>query len=271
MNDKKKYHNVPAAFIDSHVHLDHIITGSPDRAVWLRQVRCIPVSWSFGAAISSAAHVKDYLRGHQEIIHRLNRKGFRCFYLAGIHPRNITSDLRPGAVRDILAPYIDDTLCLGIGEIGLETGSQHERDILDAQLALTAHIVRRGKIIGIHTPRHNKPAVTRDTLLMLGQYRSYGNSIVVDHCTVDTISAVLHQGFRAGVTLSSSKTSLAELDGIVKQNPHHINRILLNTDSGTMFFEDLYRFCNTTVFPETIKTALSHDNAHSFYGFAQLA
>lgn len=249
------------SFVDSHVHLDRISAENTDQISWLRDVGCLLISWAFGEGIESDSALKSYLSAKQETIHQINKKGLLCFYLAGIHPRNLPPDLKPEMIADILAPYLDDPLCLGIGEIGLETGSNQEKEVLSVQLELAREVTQKGKVFGVHTPRENKTQITVEILHTLEGFRPYHNSIVVDHCTIETITKVLYMGLWAGVTISPIKTSFEELHQIL--NNH--DRIMLNTDSGSMFYQDLYRFYRCENCPDAIRSKLVKTNALSFF------
>ena len=150
--------------IDSHLHLDHIHTNHPDRIRWMQARGIIPISWAFVMNIESRESLGVYLQTQADIIHRLNREGLKCFFLSGIHPRNIPPDLDVRDVEGLLSPFLDDPLCLGIGEIGLELGSPREKEIFSAQLSMGARLIEKGKCLGIHTPRENKPKITREIL-----------------------------------------------------------------------------------------------------------
>ena len=257
-----------ASFVDSHVHLDRIFAENRERISWLRGVGCLPISWAFGDGIASVSDLKDYLHFKKDTIHQINESGLPCFYLAGIHPRNVPPDLNTETIKDILAPYLDDPLCLGIGEIGLEKGNNREKEVLSAQLAMARHVTGRGKVFGIHTPRENKVQMTAEILTIIEQFPPYHNSIVVDHCTLETAGKVLDMGLWAGVTLSPIKTSSEEVHQIIMENPTHRNRIMLNTDSGNIFYEDLYRFYHSGDCPEDLRTKLVKTTALSFYNEA---
>jgi predicted metal-dependent TIM-barrel fold hydrolase len=254
-----------ASFVDSHVHLDRIFAENRERISWLRDAGCLVISWAFGDGIASVSDLKDYLYLKKDTIHRINKTGLPCFYLAGIHPRNVPPDLKPETIKDILAPYLDDPLCLGIGEIGLENGSYQEKEVLSAQLAMAHDVTGRDKVFGIHTPRENKVQITAEILTIIEQFPEYYNSIVVDHCTLETAGKVIAMGLWAGVTLSPIKTSSEELHQIIAENPSHQDRIMLNTDSGNIFYEDLYRFYHSEDCPVDLRTKLVEDNALRFY------
>jgi predicted metal-dependent TIM-barrel fold hydrolase len=253
-------------FIDSHVHLDHIYADNADRISWLEKAGCMPVSWSFCKPVESVADIKRCLASHSEIINELSVTRFPCYYLAGIHPRNISLDLKANQVRELLLPYLDDPICLGIGEIGLETGNQHEVEILQAHLELADEVAGRRKVFGIHTPRENKAMVVQQTLDLLKPYEVYKESMVIDHCTPEIISEILSAGFWAGVTLSPVKASTEDVKEIVSRYGNYLSRIMLNTDSGTRFYDNLYAFIQSGELGREIKEKITRSNAWRFYG-----
>lgn len=256
-------------FIDSHVHLDTIFANHPYRIEWLKEVRCVPVSWAFGQWVGSVAGLKQHLKTQQETIHRIQESGLNCFFLTGVHPVNIPADLKPEQINEILSPFLDDSLCLGIGEIGLETADSQEKEILTAQLEMAPEVIGRGKVFGVHTPRRDKTRVTAEALTVLKGFAQWWESIVVDHCLPETIGTVLDEGFYAGVTLNPAKASIDDIGRIINDHPDRIDRIILSTDSGSGFFEDLYLFSSSTLFPENIRLRLSKENALSFYKISE--
>ncbi|UCF90609.1 MAG: TatD family hydrolase [Desulfobacterales bacterium] len=251
--------------IDSHVHLDLIVRHHPYRIQWLKENGCRVVSWSYFEEVDSVAQLQGCLKSKAECIRQQSAAGLVCHYLAGIHPRSIPQDLRPEQIGSLLKSHLEDPLCRGIGEIGLETGDAREQEVFIAQLELGRSQLRRGKITGVHTPRSNKRSVTETTLEILAPFADLSSSLVVDHCTVETIGAVLDAGFWAGVTLSPAKTSMAEMKRIVSICPDRIDRVMCNTDSGSAFFEDLVHLCGRRDLPEAIRVKLSYRNAARFF------
>lgn len=247
--------------IDSHVHLDLIAHHHPHRLKWLKENDCSVVSWSYFAEVPSVPKLKECLAAKAQCINKLSAEGLACYYLAGIHPRSIPPDLHPEQIKSLLKPYLDDPLCKGIGEIGLETGKPREQEIFMAQLELGRILPQHGKSIGIHTPRSNKSHITSTTLDILNQFHDISSLLVIDHCTIDTIDAVLNAGFWAGVTLSPPKTSWDELKRIAAMNSDQIDRIMCNTDSGSVFFEDVVQFSHSDNMSEAVRTKLFYDNA----------
>lgn len=251
--------------IDSHVHLDLIFRHMPEKTAWFKKYHCGLVSWAFGEGVRSVDDLKTYLADQRRCIHTLHDTGLDCYYLAGIHPRNIPVDLSPEDVSDLLMPSLEDPLCLGIGEIGLETGTQQEKEMVVAQVEWGLGLGRSFLRIGLHTPRRNKAQMTDALLELLNDYWRLPSVAVVDHATRRTIGSILAKGYHAGVTLSPAKTSWEELTAIVSQHPDHIGRIMCNTDSGSAFFEDLVRAAGSDGLDMDMRQALCCRNAARFF------
>ncbi|MFH2044890.1 MAG: TatD family hydrolase [Pseudomonadota bacterium] len=251
--------------IDSHVHLDLIEQFHPHRIKWLKEKKCIVISWSYFEGIDSISQLQHSLEFKAKCIRKHYADGLKCYYLAGVHPRSIPQDLKPEIIESLLKPYIDDPLCLGIGEIGLETFDAKEREIFIAQIELGKNFSKRGKIIGVHTSRTNKLSATESTLKILDHFTDIAPTLVIDHCSIETINLVLNAGFCAGVTLSKIKTSWDEMKKIVSTHSDKIDRIMCNTDSGTEFFEDVLQFKNSDDVPADISEKIFYLNAAQFF------
>ncbi len=251
-------------FVDSHCHLDLLQQLHPGYEEWLRQAGCLPVSWAFGLGIETTADLERYLAFQRRTLQAIAAAGLPCYFLAGIHPRTIPQNLRPERIRHLLEASLDDELCRGVGEIGLETGSEREREVFASQLELAGELAERGKVFGVHTPRRNKAHLTGITLEMLSKSPVAHDQVVVDHCTEATISEVLEHGCWAGVTLAQHKTSRTSLTRILRDNPGGLSRIMLNTDAGAELSEDLHAYVVSS--EGRTQTSLTRDNARAFFG-----
>lgn len=257
-------------FVDAHVHLDHLFRDRPECLHGLRRSGCFPVSWAFSKGVDSTLDLVHYLDRQARVLREIARNHLPCRYLTGVHPRNIPSDLRPGEVSGLLRPHLEDSLCVGIGEIGLETASAREIDVLRAQLDLAGEVARRGMVIGVHTPRRDKERVAERILKVLEPYRIWSHRILVDHCTPQILGRVLTAGYWAGVTVSPIKGSFEEVIWMVDRHPKSLDRIVLNTDSGSRYHDDLQRIVSSDELPERVRSALVRDNALRFYGLSGL-
>lgn len=254
--------------VDSHVHLDQVAEHSPDRVAWLKNNKVILISWAWCPRVETRAELAAYLEGMARRVRGLAEQGLACRYLAGIHPRNITPDLDPARVEGLLAHYMEDPLCLGLGETGLETADAREKEILCAQAEffLCAR-KQRDLVLGVHTPRKDKDRVAEELRSLLAGFDLPRDRVVVDHCTPSTAPRFLEAGYWAGVTLSPVKSSADDLLSIARALPEHAGRILANTDSGTEFHTDLFDLARTPpgdADPALIRR-LTRDNALKFY------
>ena len=259
---------MPVNLIDSHVHLDLVARHHTRRLQWLRENGCAVVSWSYFENVDSLSDLQRGLDETRDFIRAQTALGLACRFLAGVHPRSIPRDLIPEEIEPLLTPYLQDPLCLGIGEIGLETGDAREREVLLAQLELGRAMVPQGFVVGVHTPRSNKIELTRQTLELLRDFAELAPSLVVDHATGDTITSILDAGFQAGVTLSPVKTSWDALREIARIEADRLDRIMVNTDSGTDFYEDAVCFRHDEALPEKVRKQLFHASAARFFNFS---
>ena len=251
--------------IDSHIHLDLIHQENPDRIPWMISMECEAISWAFSDTVQTLKDLKDYLAHQQAFIETINAQGLKSWFLTGIHPRTIPPELKAEEVPELLAPFLAHPLCLGLGEIGLETGDARECDILRSQLDLHKKIQAMGKKIGVHTPRGHKAEVTRKILDVLNEFPGIQDITVVDHTTAETLPWILNAGFHAGITISPPKTSLAELVDILKAYEGETNRIMVNTDSGRLFHEDCVTLCHNPTFDRDVLNRITDMTARTFF------
>ena len=251
--------------IDSHVHLDMIELHHPHRIQWLKENSCSVISWSFFEGVYSASQLEGFFASQAQCVRRNSAAGLSCHYLAGIHPRSIPQDLKPEQIGPMVKSHLEDPLCRGIGEIGLETGDAKEQEVFIAQLELGRSLLPHGKVIGVHTPRHNKVSVTETTLEILSRFPDISSALVVDHCTIETIVDVLNAGFWTGVSLSPVKSSWGEMKNIVSIYSDQIDRIMCNTDSAVRFFEDAVQCSRSDDMAEDIREKIFYSNAARFF------
>ena len=93
-----------------------------------------------------------------------------------------------------------------------------------------------------------------------------GDMVVVDHCTPETIGDVLSRGLWAGVTVSPIKSAIEDVRKITNNHPESLERIMLNTDSGSIFYEDLHELYRSGDLDGEIKKRICRENALCFFG-----
>ena len=253
--------------IDSHIHLDLVEQYHPHRIDWLIENGCRVISWAFGNNIRTEKDLLNYFHAQVASIERIQRQGLECRFLAGIHPRNIPVDLDAKDVSKLLMPSLEHPLCLGLGEIGLETGSERECDILQNQLGLVDEIRSLGKKIGIHTPRNRKAEVTRTLLDLLKDFPGIHDLTVIDHTTKETLPWILEAGYFAGITVSPMKTSIKDLSDILSDHSQDLDRMMVNSDSGSDFYEDVIMLYRHPTIGQLVREQILENTALRFFSF----
>ncbi len=154
-------------------------------------------------------------------IERGKSVGMELYPAIGIHPRCIP----PKYERAVES--LEEIECVAFGEIGLETASDLEIEVLKEQLKLAK---RLDKLCIIHTPRRNKVEVTEKTLKILQDVSFPESLAVVDHATKDTAKMIVDAGYYAGLTVQVGKLNAEEVYEIVSELG--FERFVLNSDTG---------------------------------------
>ncbi|HEY3355035.1 MAG TPA: TatD family hydrolase [Polyangia bacterium] len=211
-------------FIDSHTHT-HLRSAEDLEAMALAGIDGVTVCAFVPVKPSGPATVRDLWRWLAEgETARLAAQGLHGRVALGLHPRCI-----PGEGALDLVAELDGWIARGaaaaVGEIGLETGSAEEQDLLARQLRLAA---RRGVPAVVHTPRANKPAMLEATLAILRAERVDPSHVILDHLTPALVPAVRALGAVAGLTVQPGKTTAAEVLRVVRE--HGPAGLVVNSD-----------------------------------------
>lgn len=153
---------------------------------------------------------------------RGKKAGMEIHSAVGIHPRCIPPKWEK--VLDFIESYSG---YVAVGEIGLEDGSDEEREVLKAQLLLAK---RLDVPAIIHTPRKNKETILEKTLEILDKTAFPEELALVDHNSAETLKVVLERGYWAGITVQPGKLSVEEAVKIVEEFGDE--RLIANSDTG---------------------------------------
>ncbi len=154
-------------------------------------------------------------------VERCEAAGLKMYPCVGIHPRCIPPKYT------IVLDYLECGEWVGFGEIGLETGSDEEREVLEAQLKLAK---KMDLPCVIHTPRSNKRAITEATVKILDKVDFPPDLAVLDHTNFENLDLVLETQCWIGLTVQPGKLSSDDVLGIIKE--HGIERFMINSDAG---------------------------------------
>lgn len=176
--------------------------------------------------MSTSAVVLDHI--HRILNNDFKRavdNGLRLYGAVGIHPRSISPDYQ--VVLDKLPSLIEDDKVIAIGEIGLETESEKEKDIFIKQLQLAQEL--NMKII-MHTPRSNKREVTKVALSILDDHIEQ-SFVQLDHVDNSIIDLVVDFNGLLGITVQPQKMTPQEAVELLDE--YGTERFVLDSDMSS--------------------------------------
>jgi predicted metal-dependent TIM-barrel fold hydrolase len=131
-----------------------------------------------------------------------------------------------------LPEYLKEDRVVGIGEIGLDTGNDHELYLLRAQLAMAKEY---DMPIMVHTPTPREPQTPEVTPQIIDVLREEGfplHKAVIDHSGKNTIPLRLKSGCVTGLSVCYDKLTAEEAAEVVEQNPADRDMIIIGSELG---------------------------------------
>ena len=191
-------------FIEPHIHM---VSRTTDDYAALADCGCIavgePAFWA-GFDRRSADAFRDYY--DQLTVHEPRRAasfGIRHYAWLCINPKEAEDPAIADAVIDLIPAFLSRPNVLGIGEVGFNRNTRHERAAFERQLDLAAS---HDTLVLIHTPHlEDKRRGTRLTLELLDDFFRAGRlrpeRVLIDHVEEHTLDDVLDAGCWGGLTL----------------------------------------------------------------------
>jgi uncharacterized protein len=217
---------------------------------------------------TSAVVLDHFYRILENDFPRAESNGLTLKAALGLHPRSICSDYK--LVLEKLPWFLDQDEVVALGEIGLETASEIEKEVFKTQLQMADEM--KIKVV-VHTPRRNKREITIKTLSIIN-----GNVdpslVVVDHVDSSIIDLMADFDGMLGITVQPQKMTPTEAVQLLGEtfNEYGPERFMLDSDMSSSPSDPLS-------VPKTVhqlKMAgwdnkkikmLSYKNATDFYSF----
>ena len=213
--------------IDSHLHLDIV----HDIAImeYMRHNLLAVVIWAYcEPQPTTFAELSAYYERQAAFAVNCTAKGLPCFRLAGIHPRNIPTaeSASQEKVDKLLTSQLGQVY--GIGEIGLEKGTNAEKEILAMQIDFARRHCLKACI---HTPRKNKNVMMLPMLEIVEKSGIPKENVLIDHLdSIKLVKEVVNMGCYVGITISPAKSKLMDVLSMLRENNGKFNQIMLNSD-----------------------------------------
>jgi predicted metal-dependent TIM-barrel fold hydrolase len=178
---------------------------------------------------TSAVVLDHFYRILENDFKRAEENGLTLKAALGLHPRSICQDYK--LVLRKLPWFLDQDMVIALGEIGLETASNLEREVFRTQLEMADEL---GMKVAVHTPRKNKREVTIKTLSII-EGNIDPSLVVVDHVDPSIIDLMADFEGMMGVTVQPQKLTPSEAVEMLEKTfeEYGPERFMLDSDMSS--------------------------------------
>ena len=254
--------------IDAHIHADCRPYEDFERMAVAGIESALTLAHDPMRMTTSAVVLDHFYRILENDFKRAESNGLTLKAALGLHPRSICQDYK--LVLRKLPWFLDREEVIALGEVGLETASNIEREVFRTQLKMADELDMK---VAVHTPRRNKREITIKTLSLINSNID-PSLVVVDHVDASIIDLVADFEGMLGITVQPQKMTPTEAVELLEGTFHEYGpeRFMLDSDMSSSPSDPLS-------VPKTVhqlKLAdwddkqiemLSKKNAANFYGF----
>ena len=195
-------------------------------------------------------------------IKRAAENGLKLYVALGIHPRSISKDFERALEK--LPSFLKNDSIVAVGEIGLETASESEKNIFKKQLQLAEALEMKAIV---HTPRTNKKEITRITTSIIEENIDPA-MVVIDHVDRTIVNDVVDIGAMLGLTVQPKKMTPNEAVSVLDE--YGFDKFSLDSDMSSSPSDPLsvpktVHKIKLAGFNEKDIRKVSHDNAAKFF------
>ena len=195
-------------------------------------------------------------------IKRAAENGLKLYVALGIHPRSISKDFERALEK--LPSFLKNDSIVAVGEIGLETASESEKNIFKKQLQLAEALEMKAIV---HTPRTNKKEITRITTSIIEENIDPA-MVVIDHVDRTIVNDVIDIGAMLGLTVQPKKMTPDEAVSVLDE--YGFDKFSLDSDMSSSPSDPLsvpktVHKIKLAGFNEKDIRKVSHDNVAKFF------
>ena len=190
--------------IDPHMHMVSRSSEDYRRARRAGIECCIePAFWSgtdkrhAGSFFDYFEHITDFETERAE-----RAAGMDHYVTIGLEPKEANYAEMAEKVMERIPEFLDRENVVGVGEIGLDQGTEAEEYAFRKQLRMAEE---RELPVIVHTPHENKPEGTERLVEMIQEEDVTEERIIIDHNTENTIDTSLQTDCWVGFTLYPGK------------------------------------------------------------------
>jgi len=218
--------------VDAHVHLDLVAGEDIMRMAWGGvEVAVVPTPHLMKGLFYSETVIQLWEKTLGYIVEYTASMGIDCYVLLAVPFYGLNKEGYAECLKS-LPGYLKEKRVVGIGEIGLDNGNDHEVGLFKDQLAIAKE---HNLPVIVHTPTPREPQVSKLTdqvLEVLKKEKFPLDRAIIDHTGKNTFEARLNSGCVTGLSICYDKLTAEEAAELVINNPDKRDKIVLGSELG---------------------------------------
>jgi len=218
--------------IDAHVHMDRVAGEDILRMAWGGvEVAIIPTPHLMSGLCYPETLIELWEKTLDYMVKYSASMGINCFATVSVPFYGLNAEGYDECLKK-LPEYLKEDRVVGIGEIGLDTGNEHEVRLFKAQLAIAKE---HNLPVIVHTPTPREPqvaAVTTQIIEVLRQENFPLDRAIIDHTGKNTFQTRLDSGAVTGLSICYDKLTAEEAAQLVIDNPGKRDMITIGSELG---------------------------------------
>jgi predicted metal-dependent TIM-barrel fold hydrolase len=218
--------------IDAHVHLDRVAGEDVMRMAWGGvEVGIVPTPHLMSGLFYHETVIQLWEKTLGYIVEYSASMGIDCYVTLAVPFYGLNKEGYAECLK-ALPSYLKEKRVIGIGEIGLDNGNDHEVGLFKDQLAIAKE---HSLPVIVHTPTPREPQVSKLTdqvLDVLKKEKFPLDRVVIDHTGKNTFGTRINSGCVTGLSICYDKLTAEEAAELVINNPDKRDKIVLGSELG---------------------------------------
>lgn len=218
--------------VDAHVHLDRVAGEDILRMAWGGvEVGIIPTPHLMSGLFYPGTLIQLWEKTLGYMVEYGASMGIDCYATLSVPFYGLNKEGYDECLK-ALPSYLKEDRVVGVGEIGLDNGNDHEVGLFKDQLAIAKE---HDLPVMLHTPTPREPQVAGVTSQVIDVLKAENFPLeraVLDHTGKNTVDLRLNSGAVTGLSICYDKLTAEEAAEIVIDNPAKRDWITLGSELG---------------------------------------
>ena len=218
--------------IDAHVHLDRVAGEDILRMAWGGvRVGIVPTPHLMSGLFTAKTVVQLWDKTLGYMVEYAASLGIDCYATLAVPFYGLNKEGYAECLKD-LPSYLKECRVVGVGEIGLDNGNDHEVGLFKEQLSIAKEC---NQPVIIHTPTPREPQVSKITSKIIAILKKENfplEKAVLDHTGKNTFGARIKSGCVTGLSICYDKLTAEDAAQLVIKNPNKRSKVMLGSELG---------------------------------------